>query len=99
MLFRSSVSDVTTCEYLSKRMGETTVETTRKESVGTIQFRGGDNGERREFRTVPLLTPSEIEIEFARISENGEARGGPSLVLLPGARPFVVDRVYWEELG
>lgn len=93
-----SVSDLTTCEYLSKRLGETTVETTRKEAVGTSQFRGGDTGERREFRTVPLLTPSEIDKEFARISEDGEARGGPSLVLIPGARPFVVDRVFWGEL-
>lgn len=94
-----SVSDLTTTEYLSKRMGETTIETTRREQVGTEQFREGDAGERREFRTLPLLTPSEIAIEFARISENGEARGGLSLVLMPEYRPFVVDRVFWGELS
>lgn len=93
-----SVADLTTCEYLSKLIGETTVETTRKESVGTNQFRGGDTGERREFRTVPLLTPAELAIEFGRVSENGEARGGLSLVLMPGLRPFVVDRVFWKDL-
>jgi len=93
-----SVADLTTCEYLSRLLGETTVETTRKESVGTQQFRGGDTGERREFRTVPLLTSAEIAIEFGRLSENGEARGGLSLVVMPGLRPFVVDRVYWKEL-
>ncbi len=93
-----SVSDLTTCEYLSKRIGETTVETTRKEEVGTSQFRGGDTGERREFRTVPLITPSEMGIEFARISVDGEARGGSALVLLEGARPFAVDRVFWGDL-
>jgi type IV secretion system protein VirD4 len=94
-----SVSDLTTCEYLSKKLGDTTVETSRKDSVGTSQFRGGDTGERREFKTLPLLTPSEIDIQFARISVDGEARGGPSLVLLPGSRTFVVDRVHWSELA
>jgi type IV secretion system protein VirD4 len=93
-----SVSDLTTCKYLSEKLGDTTVETTRKEAVGTNQFRGGDTGERREFRTLPLLTPSEIAIEFARISVEGEARGGLSLVLMAGYRPFVVDRVFWGDI-
>lgn len=93
-----SVSDLTTCEYLSKRLGEVTVEVTNRHSVGSNEMRAGDTGERREFRTAPLMTPSEIAIEFARLIDGNGKPAGLTLVLVPGVVPFIVDRVFWEYL-
>lgn len=94
-----SVSDQTTCEYLSKRLGETTFQITNKIEVSSDQSSSGDNGLRREFRCAPLLTPDEVARKFARLSDGeGGMRGGLALVLVPGAHPFVVDRVFHEEL-
>lgn len=94
-----SVSDQTTCEYLSKRLGETTFQITNKIDVGSGQSRTGDMGLRREFRSSPLLTPDEIARKFARRSDGqGGNQGGLSLVLIAGTHPFVVDRVFHGEL-
>jgi len=94
-----SVCDLTTCEYLSKRLGETTFQITNKIDVGSDQARSGDLGLRREFKTAPLLTPDEIARAFARKSdERGATRGGATLVLVAGAHPFAVDRVFHKEL-
>lgn len=95
-----SVSDQTTCDYLSKRLGETTFQITNKIDVGSDQARSGDMGLRREFKTAPLMTPDEIARKFARRSDGqGGSRGGLSLVLIAGVHPFVVDRVFHGELA
>ena len=94
-----SVSDQTTCDYLSKRLGETTFQITNKIDVGSDQAMQGDIGLRREFKTAPLLTPDEMARKFARVADGrGGTHGGLSLVLLAGAYPFVVDRVFHGEL-
>jgi type IV secretion system protein VirD4 len=94
-----SVSDLTTCEYLSKRLGETTFAVTNKQEVGSFQTLQGDTGVRREFKTAPLLTPDELARKVARKSgEHGNTVGGLTLVLVAGAHPFVVDRVFHGEL-
>lgn len=94
-----SVADSTTAQYLSKRLGETTFQITNKVDVSARQGLEGDMGLRREFKTAPLISPDEIERKFARRSDgNGGAAGGLALVLVAGAHPFVVDRVFHEEL-
>lgn len=93
-----SNSDVTTTEYLSKRLGDTTLEVTNKQSAGLDDLRRGDTGERREFRKAPLMTPSEIAIEFRRTQDSEGKPAGLTLVLLPGAEPLIVDRVFWGDL-
>lgn len=94
-----SVSDQTTCEYLSKRLGETTFQITNKIDVGSKLASDGDTGLRREFKTTPLLTPDEVSRKFARASDGaGGMKGGLALVLVSGSFPFVVDRVFHEEL-
>lgn len=87
------VADQTTAKYLSDCLGQTTVEVTNKIAANAQMLAGGDHGFRREFRTVPLMTPAELAIEFAR-----KPGGGVTLVLVPGAHPFAVDRVHYEEL-
>lgn len=94
-----SVSDQTTCDYLSKRLGETTFQITNKIDVGSDQASKGDTGLRREFKTAPLLAPDEVARKFARTSDGrGGTKGGLALVLPAGAHPFVVDRVFHGEL-
>lgn len=94
-----SVSDLTTCEYLSKRLGETTFQITNKTDVTSSAAASGDSGLRREFKTAPLLSPDELARKFARKSDGaGGSAGGLTLVLAAGAHPFVVDRVYHGEL-
>jgi type IV secretion system protein VirD4 len=94
-----SVSDQTTCEYLSKRLGETTFQITNKVEVSADQRLRGDVGSRREFKTAPLLTPDELARKFARTPNGkGGAAGGLSLVLVAGAYPFIVDRVFHKEM-
>lgn len=95
-----SVTDQTTCEYLSKRLGQTTFQITNKTDVGSRGARDGDTGLRREFRTAPLMTPDEIARKFARRPNGkGGAAGGLSLVLIAGTHPFVCDRVFHGELA
>jgi type IV secretion system protein VirD4 len=94
-----SVSDLTTSEYLSKRLGETTFQITNKIDVGSAQALQGDIGLRREFKTAPLIAPDELARKFARRPNGqGGTAGGLTLVLVAGAHPFVVDRVFYEEL-
>lgn len=94
-----SVADQTSCDYLSKRLGETTFQITNKIDVGSNQASQGDTGLRREFRTAPLLAPDELARKFARRGDGkGGMIGGLALVLIAGAYPFVVDRVFHKEL-
>lgn len=93
-----SLSDLTTCKYFSERLGETTLEISNRIDVSSSMLESGDSGERREFRSVPLLSPAEMAIEFTRRSDKlGNAAGGMTLVLRPGAHPFAVERVYHKE--
>lgn len=94
-----SVSDLTTCEYLSKRLGETTFQITNKIDVGSAQSLQGDTGLRREFKTAPLMSPDELARKLARKPNGrGGTAGGLTLVLVAGAHPFIVDRVFHGEL-
>lgn len=94
-----SVADQTSCEYLSKRLGETTFQITNKIDVGSDQATKGETGLRREFKSAPLLAPDEVARKFARLSDGkGGSKGGLALVLVAGAYPFVVDRVFHGEL-
>lgn len=93
-----SLTDQTSLEYVSKRLGETTVEVVTPQHLSTRSLDAGDPGLKRSFEKVPLLSPSEIGVTFRRLSKNGSAVGGRSLVLWSDSRPFIVDRVWWKHL-
>lgn len=94
-----SVNDDTTSSYLSKRLGQTTIVITNKESVGSHGAASGDTGERRQFQSHALLSPDEIGIAFAhKVAPEGHALGGMSLVLWSGKAPMMVERVFYGEL-
>ena len=94
-----SINDVSTLDYLSKRIGKTTLEITNKKEVSSAQAMAGDTGLNREFRETELMRPEEIGIKFAhKVADDGGNRGGPSLVLWSGKAPMMVERVYFGEL-
>ena len=94
-----SVADQSTLEYLSKRLGKTTLQITNQQDASADQMMKGDLGFRREFKECALLEADEIALKFARKSDGkGGSAGGLSLVLVSGVRPFIVDRVYFGEL-
>ena len=94
-----SVNDLSSLEYLSKRMGETTLLITNKQDVSSSAAMSGDTGLRREFQRLPLMSPDEIGRQFAhKVAPDGRALGGLSLVLWSGKAPMMVERVFYGEL-
>ena len=94
-----SVVDQTTLDYLSKRLGKTTLQITNKNDVSSAQSMAGDTGLRKEFKDCSLMEPDEIARKFRhKQADDGSSAGGLSLVLISGYAPFMVDRVYFGEL-
>ena len=80
--------DVTTTEYLSKRMGETLLVERQQVQVNAQAMGSGDLGRREHLRSPPLLAPFEVAGYFSRQS-------GRVLLLAAGYPPTWVDR--WQE--
>ena len=94
-----SVNDLSSLEYLSKRLGETTLLITNKQDVSSSAAMAGDTGARREFKNQKLMAPDEIGLKFAhKVAPDGQALGGLSLVLWSGKAPMMVERVFYGEL-
>ena len=83
-------TDGTTCEYLSKRIGQTTIETASLGDVSFQQQMSGQSGINRARINTPLLQPDEIERFFASHNRN-------QIVLLSGHAPLQLDRVTYFE--
>lgn len=82
-----------TLEYLSKKLGKTTIVTASKSSQTRDQIneRGGTGLSEQE-KTTELLSSEEIASYFAR--EDKQSR---QLLLLPGRRPFIVSRILYDQ--
>lgn len=94
-----SVVDLTTQKYLSELIGKTTIQITNKQDVSSSQAMAGDTGLRRSFQAENLLNPDEIGRFFAHdTTDQGQNRGGLSLVKIAGKAPFIVDRVFHGEI-
>ncbi len=76
--------DVTTTEYLSKLIGQTTILEKRYDQVSSHGQSYGDLGERSQFRTVPLLDPVELTYHFAREKRR-------QLILSPSRPPLFIE--------
>jgi type IV secretion system protein VirD4 len=84
-------NDLTTLEYLSKKLGKSTIMQVSKGEISVSQSAGGFTGESNSLQTTELMTPDEIETFFSRQSGN-------QLVLWPGAPPTAMERVrYYED--
>ena len=86
-------NDLTTTEYISKKLGKTRVEVARSGEVGQEQQQFGLTGTSSSTELHDLLTPDEVSIQFAR----GD-RLKRQLVILAGKHPMILQRVeYFDE--
>lgn len=84
-------ADMTTLEYLSKRMGQSLSVQVQPENTSLQSQRGGATGERETIVNVPLLAPYEIALAFGR-------KEGNKLILMADEKPFRLHRVFWRDL-
>ena len=84
-------NDLTTLEYLSKKLGKSTLMQVSTGEISVSQGANGFTGESNSLHTIELMTPDEIEKFFSRQSGN-------QLVLWPGAPPMATERVrYFDD--
>lgn len=85
------ISDNTTCEYISKRLG---VTTTLSRSTNSPTFdqatQQGATGESWSLATHPLLNAEEVSRYFSR--DDKQLR---QLILRPGFRPAIIQKAYY----
>ncbi len=85
-------SELTTTEYISKRLGKTTMTVTSQSSVNFEQkLHQGTSGIGFNQQVQELLSPEEVSIYFAR--EDAYCR---QLILQPGRKPWVLQRVTYD---
>ena len=86
-------NDLTTTEYISKKLGKTQVEVTRLGEVGKEQQNSGLSGKSSSIELHDLLTPDEVTRQFSR-----DDKLKRQLVLLSGKHPMMLQRVeYFDE--
>lgn len=82
-------ADVTTCDYISKRLGASQVIERQQIRVSGTQMGQGDTGLRENLRSVRLLDPNEVMIWFARETNR-------QLILSAGRPPIYFNRLSFE---
>lgn len=84
-------ADLTTSEYLSKRIGNTLAIRVERNDRSLQGVAAGEKATREQQQMVPLLAPFEVTQGFSRDSNR-------KLVLIPEKPPFPVERLHWKEL-
>ncbi len=84
--------DVTTTEYLSKRLGDTLIEESRFNETNRKQKDQGLKGEQMSYHRYPLMTADEIARTFSRADPLKR-----QLVLWAGVRPMILQRVAYYD--
>ena len=88
-------NDLTTTEYVSKRLGKTRAVVTRESEVGPEQRELGMTGRTNAIELHELLTPEEVSRHFARSD-----RLKRQLVIWAGYDPMILQRVeYFDRKG
>lgn len=88
-------NDLTTTEYLSKRLGKTQVQVARLGEVAQDQKNKGLSGQSETIELYDLLTPDEIMRQFSR-----NDRLKRQLVIWAGHHPMMLQRViYYDQSG
>jgi len=83
-------NDLTTLEYLSKRLGKSTIVQINQSEVTTPQKAQGLTGQSMSLHETELMASDEIGTFFSRQSET-------QLLLWPGAPPIAIDRVKYHK--
>lgn len=85
-------NDLTTLEYLSKRLGKTTITSLSKGELSTGEKGIGEKkGITIQLQETALMNPEEIAVAFSRQSQN-------QLILWPGVEPIALDRVEYHDI-
>lgn len=85
--------DLTTTEYISKRLGKTPVLVTRQSDTSSDQLAKGLGGRSQSREMYELLTPDEVARTFARSDPLKR-----QLIMLAGLHPMVIQRIeYWNK--
>jgi type IV secretion system protein VirD4 len=88
-------NDLTTTEYISKRLGRTQVEVARVGEVAQDQTAKGLSGRSESIELYDLLTPDEVSRQFSR-----DDRLQRQLVMWAGRHPMMIQRVvYYDRAG
>jgi type IV secretion system protein VirD4 len=82
-------NDLTTLDYLAKRLGKSTIVQVSKGETTLDQIAQGLTGETAQLHTVELMTGDEIGRFFSRQSKT-------QLLLWPGSDPIAIDRVEYH---
>lgn len=83
-------NDLTTLQYLSQRLGKSTILQVSKGEISTSQGAGGFTGESAQLHANELMTADEIGRFFSRQSN-------AQLLLWPGSDPIAIDRVRYHD--
>ncbi|GGF35458.1 conjugal transfer protein TraG [Youhaiella tibetensis] len=81
-----AVNDLTTAEYVSKRLGQTQVVERHSVRTSSQAMSAGDSGVRETLRTTRLLEPDEIMRAFARETNR-------QLIITPHKPPVFIERM------
>ena len=85
------MNDLTTLEYVSKRLGTSSVMSISQGEISKGQAVSGFSGKSKSIQSAPLLSIDEVGYFFSRQSEN-------QLVIYPGSDPIFMRRVpYWDD--
>ena len=88
-------NDLMTMDYVSQRLGKTTISVTRDGEVGPDQSAAGLSGRSASVELFPLLTPEEVSRQFGR-----DDRLKRELVIWAGYHPMILQRVeYFDRSG
>lgn len=84
------LNDLTSLDYLSKRLGQTTLAVESKGEISRVQVAQGFTGRSLSHQSVDLMTPEEIGRFFSRQS-------GRQIALWPGTDPIAMNRVLYDQ--
>jgi type IV secretion system protein VirD4 len=83
-------NDLTTLDYVSKRLGRSTILTVSQGEISAEQSAGGFTGESHQLQSNELMTADEVSRFFSRQSN-------AQLLIWPGSDPIAIDRVRYYE--
>jgi type IV secretion system protein VirD4 len=87
-------NDLTTLEWVSKRLGSTTVEQLSESAVTPDSQRRGTIGAGTSYapRTMPILEPEEIALVFGRADSKLR-----QLIIRAGFAPMILQRAFYDK--
>lgn len=85
-------NDLTTLEWVSKRLGTTTIEQLSSSAVSPGASKAGASGESYSPRTTAVLEPDEIALVFGRADSLLR-----QLIIRAGYAPMILQRAYYDK--